>query len=182
MIDSLNDLARKVNDALDREQARADLADVREALNEAGLGTARRNLAAALSGLEAAQAAKREADRAEREAKEQHERAVVDAESLLVPPKATKGENGETLVDGREVVSWVAADKAAWRKREAARDDDVVAAAAVLRDCEQRSAEARDAVVVADKRFSACKADLDAAVATLKALAAALPARKAELR
>lgn len=177
MIDTFEDLARKVEDARTASRAAATLASVKDALNEAGIGAARRNLDNALSGLEVAQAAKREADVAERQAKDELDKTLVAAEWALEPPEAEK-KDGKTFVAGREVVSWVAADKAAWKKQQAALDPAVVAAQAKLRACEFDTAVARDAVIVADKRLGACRADLDAAVATLHALSLALPARR----
>lgn len=167
MTDTLEELADKADAiaARFREPATFDL--VRAALNEAGVLRARHALADSFDQLGAAQARKRDADLAERAAKDAIDRALVDADWALEPPDANdKG------------VKLLAADKAAWKKREAAKDPRVAEAAVVLREAEHASAEARDLLTLADKRISACRADLDAAVATLNALALALPARK----
>lgn len=177
MTTDLETLADKADQLLAELTTPQTVVVIRGLLNDAGITAARRALADALDGLGAAQAAKRAADTAERDAVEAHKRSLIDAEAMLTPPVAEKVD-GRTLVNGDEVVSWLAADKVAWKRNEAAKDDDVKAAVAHLRRCEHEAAVARDALIVADKRLSACRADLDASIATLNALALALPARK----
>ena len=73
----------------------------------------------------------------------------------------------------------LADDVKSWKAAEAAKAPAVVAATLDLREAEEATAGARDAVTVADKRFSACRADLEAACAELNALAMSLAAKGA---
>lgn len=175
--EDLETLAEKADRIARKFSEPATFVVVRGALNEAGIIRSRTLLGDALDMFEHAQAAKRDADRAEREAKRALDRALAVAEWSLVPPQAEK-RDGKTFVNGEEVVSWVAADKQTWKKREALKDPEVVAADKCVLDAEHETAVARDQLIAADKRLSACRADLDAAIATLNALMLALPARK----
>jgi len=150
-----------------REPAAVEM--VRAMLNEADIYAARNDLRAALHALATQQEAKRDADKAERAAREQVERATVDADWMLEVP-ATNAAGDKLLAD----------DKKAWKKSHLGLGGlaEVATAVAALRTAEHDTAVARDGLVVADKRLSACRADLDAAIATLNALCLALPARK----
>lgn len=167
MTDTLEALAEKADALADKFREPATFELVRAALNEAGVVRARHALGAALDALAQAQTAKRDADTVERDAKADLDRALVAADWELEPPDVN--DKGAKLL---------AADKAAWKKAEAQKQPAVAAASTALRAAEHDTAVARDAVVMADKRLSACRADLDAAVATLNALAIALPARQ----
>lgn len=164
----LEQMAEKADMLAAKFREPATIEVVRALLNDAGVRHARNALSDALDTLTAAQAAKRDADRAEREAAKVLDGAELEADWALVPPDVNDA--GAKLL---------AADKAAWKKRETAKDPKVVAAAAALRQAEHTTAEARDALTMADKRLAACRADLEAAIATLNALVLALPARKA---
>lgn len=168
MIDSLNDLRAKVDDALAAANCKADMDAVQEALTKAGVTKARFMLGTVLDSLAEAQAQKREADAAERDAKGALDDLLFDIDADLIAPDVNEA-GGKLL----------AADKAAWKKREARKDPRVAQMQAMVRAAEQGRAEAADAVALADRRFKACCADLDAATATLNAMAKALPARKA---
>jgi hypothetical protein len=161
LADKADDLARKF-----REPATFEL--VRAALNEAGVTAARRRVDDALTTIAVAQEQKWAADQAERAAKDALDGAELDADWALTPPDVNEA-GAKLLAD----------DKKAWKKREARRDPAIVAATERLRQAEHATAVARDGVVLADKRFKACCADLEAAIATLNALCMALPARKA---
>ena len=176
MTTDLETMANKADALLAELTTPETVVVIRGMLNDAGINGARLALAESLTQLADAQAEKRRADNNERDAREKLQRVTDNAEWTLEPPEATKVD-GKTMVDGREVVSWVAADKAAWKKREAAKQPDVKAQTEHLRQMEHESAVARDALTVADKRLSARRADLDAAIATLNALVLALPAR-----
>lgn len=130
---------------------------------------ARRDLFNALDRLADAHAVKRETDTAERRAKDALDGAELDADWTLTPPDVN-GAGAKLLAD----------DRKQWKKREMRRDPAVDAAATRLRSCEHDTAVSRDALTMADKRLSACRADLDASIATLNALREALPARKAD--
>lgn len=166
MTADLEQLANKADALLAELTTPQTVVVIRGLLNEAGVADARRNLHAALAGLQEAQAAKRRADNNERDAKEKLSRTEVDAEWALVAPDTN--EAGAKLL---------AADKAAWKKQMTAAQPEVKAQAGHLRQMEHEVAVARDALTIADKRLSACRADLDAAIATLEALCLALPAR-----
>lgn len=150
-----------------REPASAEM--VRAMLNEARILAARHALEDGLERLGKYQGIKRDADKSEREAKDALERATVDADwSLEVP--ATNAAGDKLLAD----------DRKAWKRSHLGVGgvDEVGAAAAALRSAEHETAVARDGLILADKRLSACRADLDAAICTLNALVMALPARR----
>lgn len=168
MTTDLESLAEKADDMARKLSEPPTFVAVRACLNEAGILAARRELEEALARLAETQTGKRTADSNERDAKEKLDRVLVDAEWALTPPDTNEA-GAKLLAD----------DKKTWKRREAQRDPAVAAAAEHLRQMEHESAVARDALVVADKRLSACRADLDAAIATLNALVVALPARKA---
>lgn len=69
-------------------------------------------------------------------------------------------------------------ERKAYKASEAAKAPVVVEAASALRRCEMATAAARDAVGVAEKRLSAAKYDIQAAVAELNALAIGLASRE----
>lgn len=165
---SLEDLAEKADDLARKFREPASVEVIRGLLQEAGVVRARNALEAGFGELIKAQGAKRDADAAAKAAKDTLDRALVDADWALVAPDVN--EAGAKLL---------AADKAAWKAREARRDPRVAAAEAAVRNADHEVAVARDALTVAEKRLSALGADLTAAVATLNALALALPAREA---
>lgn len=70
-------------------------------------------------------------------------------------------------------------ERKAYKASEAAKTPAVVTASLNLREAEETTATARDAVGIADRRFSAAKYDLTAAVAELNALAVGLSAKGA---
>ncbi len=99
-----------------------------------------------------------------------YEKNVEEELGIEVP--AVNGAGDKLLAD----------DRKAWKKSHLGIGGDpaVQAAGDALRTAEHDTAVARDALTTADKRLSACRADLDAAIATINALALALPARKAD--
>ena len=180
-----------------------DLAGVHEVIREAGIRNARRALAEAPDRLAEAQAAFREAQAVEAAAKERYSQALIEAEWELdgqlhkdgnktyrwVTCECSVGtpENpGEPVPacaicagQGQYRKFMLADDVKAWKASEAAKVPGVVELAAHLRRCEEATAAARDAVGVADRRFSAAKHDLDAAISELNALAVGLSAKGA---
>ena len=152
---------------------------VRAALNEAGVVKARHALADALDALAAAQKTKREADNDERLHQENVAKAVAAAEWELDGRFVVEGNKTYLTLDGDNRKAMTADERKRYKADEALKDPQVRQATSALRDAEHRTAEARDALAVADKRLSVARADLDAAVAVLNALTLALPARKA---
>jgi hypothetical protein len=175
--------------------AKPDLSAVHEVIREAGIRNARRKLAEAPDRLAEAQASFREAQGREALAKESYAQALLEAEWEV---------DGNLHKDGNKTYRWVdcecggavkdcaicagagqfrkfmlADDVKAYKASEAAKVPAVVVVAAELRRCEMDTAAARDAVTVAEKRLSACRADLEAAVAELNALAVGLATRGA---
>ena len=180
-----------------------DLAGVHEVIREAGIRNARRALAEAPDRLAEAQAAFREAQGREALAKEGYTQALLEAEWELdgqlhkdgnktyrwVPCECSVGtpENpGEPLPAcaicagaGKFRRFMLADDVKSWKAAEAAKAPAVVAATLDLREAEETTATARDAVGIADRRFSAAKYEVQAAIAELNALAAGLQAKGA---
>lgn len=181
--------------------ARPDLSAVHEVIREAGIRVARRALAEAPDRLAEAQNLYREAQAVEAAAKERYTQALIEAEWELdgqlhkdgnktyrwIVCECTGPDGGETAKVDCPVCAgngafrrfMLADDVKSWRASESAKVPAVVEASAHLRRCEMDTAAARDAVTVAEKRLSACRADLDAAVAELNALAVGLSAKGA---
>lgn len=182
-----------------------DLSAVREVIGEAGIRKARRALAEAPDRLAEAQAAYREAQAREGLARESYTTALLEAEweldgrfhtdgnrvylrldceacggSGAVSSGMTGGEKCEAC-DGLGTTrkQMTADERKAWKAAEAAKLPAVVVVAAELRRAEEATAAARDALGVADKRLSAAKYDVQAAVAELNALAIGLAAKGA---
>jgi hypothetical protein len=185
-----------------REALRIPTLDaVRAIANESGIRRARLALAEAPDRLAAAQAAFREAQAAETLAKENYQQALLEAEWELEGQIYSDGNKRyrwitcECLADadftqvagqkdcpacagvGKVRRNMLADDVKAWKASEAAKQPSVIDAGAWLRRCEEATAAARDAVTVADKRLSAQKLDLQAAIAELTALSLALQAK-----
>lgn len=189
--------------------ARPDLSAVHEVIREAGIRNARRALAEAPDRLAEAQAAFREAQGREALAKESHGQALLEADWSIddrfktdgnrtylrlpcpecggkglvahVPGVGSEGTDKCEACDGLGTTrkQMTADERRAYKASEAAKVPAVVECAAFLRRCEMDTAAARDAVGVAERRFSACKHDVDAAVAELNALAVGLSAKGA---
>lgn len=175
-----------------------DLAAVHEVIREAGIRNARRALAEAPGLLAEAQNAYREAQAVEAAAKDAYAGALLEAEWTL---------DGQLHKDGNKTYRWVncecvavkhdatncpvctgagkvrrfmlADDVKSWKAAEAAKVPAVVTAALDLREAEEATAAARDAVGIADRRFSGAKYEVQAAVAELNALASGLSAKGA---
>lgn len=187
-----------------REALRMPALDaVRAILNESRIRAARRNLAEAPDRLAEAQAAYRAAQGAEALAKESYTTALIEAEWALDGQIHSEGNKRYRWVtceclndadfaqvegmkdcpvckgDGKYRQFMLADDVKAWKAAESAKVPEVVLVAGELRRAEENTAAARDAVLVAEKRLSACRADLEAAVAELNALAIGLQAKGA---
>lgn len=200
-ITDLSDVAEQVEREVREAMRMPSLDAVRSILNEAGIRRARRSLAEAPDRLAEAQAAYREAQAREAVAKEAHGQALLEAEWAVPLHKdgnktyrwvtcecsvGTPENPGEPIPNcaicagaGQYRKFMLADDVKAWTASEAAKVPTVVEAGAHLRRCEMDTAGARDAVLVAEKRLSACRADLEASVAELNALAVGLAAKGA---
>lgn len=101
--------------------------------------------------------------------------------SNMVDGEACPECNPKGLLEGYGVIrkAMTAEERKAWKASEARKMPAVAEAAANLRRAEETVCSARDAVTIADKRMSACKADLEASIAELNALSLALAAKGA---
>lgn len=182
-----------------REATRMPALDaMRAVLNEAGIRRARIALAEAPDRLAEAQASYREAQASDIAARENYQQALIESEWDLDGRFLSEGNKtylripcGDCLGDGRVAEEkcagcdgigstrkqMTADERKAWKAGEAARDPGVVEAAKHLRRAEEASAGARDAVSVAEKRLSAAKYEVQAAIAELNALSVGLQAR-----
>ncbi len=191
-------LVGRIRDEIIAAIAKPDLSAVHEVIRSAGIRNARRALAEAPDRLAEAQAAFREAQAVELAAKDRYSQALIEAEWEL---------DGQLHKDGNKTYRWVpcecvlegssnkdcaicagagqfrrfmlADDVKSWKASEAAKVPAVVTAGLDLREAEETTAAARDAVGIADRRFSAAKYDLTAAVSELNALAVGLSAKGA---
>lgn len=207
--DPVDSLVARIREVIQEVTAPPDLSAVHEVIREAGIRNARRALAEAPDRLADAQAAFREAQAREALAKEGYGQALLEAEWELDGRFHTDGNRTYLRVtceacggSGKVAVSpgvgsdgfdkceacdglgttrkqMTADERKAYKASEAAKVPAVVEASAHLRRGEMDTAGARDAVLVAEKRLSACRADLEAAVAELNALAVGLAARGA---
>lgn len=206
-ITDLSEIADRV-EAEVREAMRMPALDAARALlNEVGIRSARRSLADAPDRLAEAQNAFREAQNREAAARESYQQALVEAEweldgrfhsegnrvylRLLCDACGGNGLWGDPPSDGLEGRKCDACDglgttrkqmtadeRKAYKASEAAKQPAVVEAGAHLRRAEMDTAAARDAVSVAEKRLSAAKYEVQAAIAELNALSVGLASRE----
>lgn len=179
-----------------------DLGAVHQVIREAGIRNARRTLAEAPDRLAEAQNAYREAQAVEAAAKDRYSQALVEVEWELDGQLHKDGNKTyrwvtcECLADadftqvagrpdcpvcagaGKFRRFMLADDVKSWKAAEAARMPAVVVVAAELRRAEEDTAAARDALSVADKRLSAAKYEVQAAIAELNALAVGLASKE----
>lgn len=176
-------LAELVTLALTKTQQQI-LAMLRSIANESRIAQAREALTDSLLNIEGCQRELRSAQQAERDAKTLLDEALTEAEwetrELRLVKEGTKtwwiteeldhGSYGDpvrrqvTAEEGRDLVA-----------REARAQPSVVEAAKQLRMSEEMVAAAKDRLTLAERAFSACKADVYAASAQLTALATTLP-------
>lgn len=177
---TLEELAERVDATVAEAKRIPSLDAARAALNESGLQRARAVLRDAPAILSHAQDVFRACQEAERRAKDALETATYDAEWNLqscfeVRSNKTwlvRNADGTAVPDDQRSLS--ATEKKEWLAQEAAKDPKVIEATAVLRKAEAETAAARDAVVLADKAFSAARADLDGAIAHVRTLSLCL--------
>lgn len=148
---------------------------VRAALNEAGIRRARGVLADAPDILANALGNLRDAQDRERRAREALDAATVAAEWDLDSRFVVEG-NKTWLVDHDDGSrrAMTADERKTWKQAEVRKQPEVATAAAALRAAEQEVAARRDDVTLAEKRLGVARADLEAAVAELNALALTL--------
>lgn len=160
-----------VNDA--RRPATLDQA--RALLSEAGVARARRELHVAVEAIESAQHVLRLAQEAERNAADALDAATADVDAALDRRFVIEGNRTWLLTErGDKDRTLTADERARWREREARKIPAVARAAHALRRAEQETASAQDGLALAERVFSARRADLAAAVSVVETLRLAL--------
>lgn len=174
--EDLAELADNIEHRVKEIVAPASLMFVRGLANEAGIGRAREGLRNAEAGYRAAQEAVRTAQGVERDARESHDETVTEEEWALSERRFVTESNKTWLLTdkGEKDRTLTADERRAWLSSEVRKKPAVALSAKALRVAEEATAAARDALASADRRFSACKADLAAAVALLNTLSKAL--------
>lgn len=141
-------------------------------IRESQINEARAALVDALDRLEAAQADKRGAAAAAGQAVEEEKNALLEAEWVLDGRFRTEGNKTLLVGDDGSTKAMTADERKAWKQAEARKQPNVVDAAAAARKLQDAEQVATDALILAERRFTACKHALDAAVAHLNFLAA----------
>jgi hypothetical protein len=186
------------------ELARAALAPAtvviaKAALNEAGIVRSRKNLSDALDKFSNEQITVRAKQELERTAKDAYETAIAEAEWELDSRFVVEGNKTLLITDEDELVdqadeetgeitpvpsgkkvrkAMTADERSKWKSLEARKHSAVKAAYSVLRRAEAETATARDALALADKRISACRADVEAATAVVNVFAHAITVKE----
>jgi len=159
------------------------LIEARAALNEVGIVASRRALENGLALIDAAQTQKRRCDAEQDAAKDEADQALAMAEWDLDGRFVTEGNKTFLVIPAHEVGDQTVAEerrpmtadqRKEWKANEARTLPAVIAATKKLRQAEANTAEARDQVVLAERTFSARKADLNAAIAQLDLLKLAI--------
>jgi len=197
-VTDLSELAAHVDHEV-REALRIPALDAcRAILRECGIRAARRALDEAPEQLGMAQVALRQAQGAEQAAREALTGAMLEADWSLDGQIHSEGNkryrwvdcdcDGAPFVgvpdcpvckgDGKFRRFLLADDVKAWKASEAAKVPAVSAAASALRVAEENTAAARDGVTLAEKKLSARRTDLEAAIAELQALSIGLTAKE----
>lgn len=170
---SAEDMAERAHEIADRFTARRTFEEARAALNEAGMNRARQRLHDALGEIAKAQTAVREAN----DVRQRADDALVqaDAEAMWELDSRFVVEGNKTyLVDGDERRSMTADERAKWKSLQAQKSLPVIAASDASRAANRAVDSARDALALAERAFSAARADLDAAITTARILANSL--------
>ena len=186
------------------ELARAALAPAtvliaKAALNEAGIVRSRKNLSDALDKFSNEQITVRAKQELERTAKDAYETAMAEAEWELDSRFVVDGNKTYLVTDEDEMVDTAAAgdgepklvptgnkvrkamtadERSKWKSLAARKHSAVKAAYSALRKAEAETATARDALALADKRISACRADVEAATAVVNVFAHAITVKE----
>lgn len=168
-LEDLEAVGRKVADEIADAIRIPRLEAIRQALQEVGIRRAREAVKAAPLRIAEAATALTNAIETERQARKRVDDEILAHEWDLDGRFVHEG-NKWFLVDGDERRQMTADERARWKAAEAARSGGVMAATEALHAAEHATAEARNALNVAEKHFSACKYDLTAAVAELGAL------------
>lgn len=178
MSTDLEDMAEKAQQLADRFVARRTFDEARAALNEAGMNRARQRLVDALGNIAIQQGLVREQAEVVGQLRDAYDQALFAAEWALDARFVAEGNKVFLVTQLRDGVDerrpMTADERARWKTVEARQDPGVVAAGRALRDAESAYAATKDAVGVAEKAFSAARADLDAAIATVGILAASI--------
>lgn len=194
------ELAERADELARKMREPSTFVEARAALQEAGVLKARRALAEAVDFIDVSLTSHRSAQEAERQAQDAYDEAIGDAEWELDTHFVT--ESNKTLLvikqceyalapnwkefhdpfvehQCRETRPMTADERKAWKANESRRMPAVKAAADELRKATQERDRTKDEIVLAERRFSARKADLAAAVASVEVLGASLSVRSA---
>lgn len=201
--DVIAETVRRIFAEVSEASRRPDLTAVHAVIKEAGIRSARKAITYALVGIEEAQTAYRCAQAVEAVTKEARDGALLEAEWDIDSQLHTDGNKRYRWVvcecvdmtggpssgpttdcpvcsgAGKVRKFMLADDVKAWKAAESARVPAVVTLTDSLVRAQEDTAAARDSINVAEKRFSASKADLQAAIAELQALAIGLTSKEA---
>ena len=168
--DAFAELGYRLNQILDDINRGPSLEDARNALNEAGLQEACKALNGSVADIITALAAQRAADDELRILSEAVDSAVLEAEWALDDNFETEGNKTYLKLPDGDRKPMLADDRKAWKREHAAKHPTVVATLDAQRRGEAAAIDARDGVTVAERRHTASKYCLTAAVAQLDLL------------
>lgn len=172
--ESLSELANRIDDANRKALAVPALDAARTAANESGIRRARQALGEAPAALKKAQDAFREAQAAEREAGEAYHQAEAEAAWEIDGRFVTEGNKTWLTVEGEERRAMTADQRKAYTAAEVRKLPAVRKAEQALREAEEARMAAADAITLAEKTFTACRLEVEAAISELNALSTAL--------
>lgn len=172
-VTTLNELADQAANAIHALTQRRTFDEARAALNEAGMHRARQRLTDSLAAIETAQTKLRSAKDVAGIRKTQSEQALAEAEWELDYRFEVTG-NKTFLVTGDERKPMTADERRDWKRVEARKDEAVQHAVAMLAGADSEVAVCTDALDHARLAFSAARADLDAAITTVRILGASI--------
>jgi hypothetical protein len=179
VLDDLAALPGRIAQEVAEATAMPRLQAIRDALNASGIRTERRAVTEAPERIDEAQEALRAARVAEADARTALDAEMLAAEWELEANFVTEANRTYLVIEDAERRQMTADERARWKAAEAAKQPAVVEAATRLRSAEHATAAARDALATAERRFSAAKAALGAAVAELQALGIGIAAEPA---
>lgn len=171
--DPLGELVDQMQRVLAKAATPVLVRSAREAAQEAGVSRARTYLGDALDLYDGALQAKRAAYAAMRDAERRYDDAVAEAAYVLDGRFESSG-NKTFLIDGEQRVPMTADERKAWKDRHARKDPEVRKVEAEYRKAEADYERCTDELHLAERRFTAARIDLEAAVAHLSVLEVAL--------
>lgn len=157
---------------------RVVLEEARKMANEAGIARARKLLADSILLIGNAQETRRAADERLRERRDDLAAALAEADWALDDRFETEGNRVWVLDElGVRVKTMTADERKTWKTAEALKQPAVAAASKAVVDAERNADAARDDLALAERRYSAAKHDLEAAIALLVTLRLSLETR-----